>query len=219
MKNKRKSTTDRLSSYLTAAVGISTVVGTADAAIVDLDISAFDKPNADVAIYDISFPLIITYNYLFTANVYRIHGSSWTGVADVSDRLDLAMISDGSGLFNFAAGATIGATIGPAANWNSDMNYSSFFNYDGDKQPVWNAGSFMGFRANSNMATPLYGWLEVTWDPTTNTFEFWSGAYDDSGAAILAGAGASAIPEPASVLSTMGLLASGLLIRRRKLAA
>jgi hypothetical protein len=61
----------------------------------------------------------------------------------------------------------------------------------------------------------------VTWDSSTDTFEILSGAYEDQvGVAINAGdTGVSAIPEPVSMLSTMGMLASGLLIRRRKLAA
>jgi hypothetical protein len=42
---------------------------------------------------------------------------------------------------------------------------------------------------------------------------------DTPGASIAAGDGLTAVPEPASVLSTMGLLASGLMLRRRKLAA
>jgi hypothetical protein len=213
MKNKRKSTTDRLSSYLTAAIGISTVVGTADAAIVSLDISAFDGPNAGLADYTDDVFLIIPGNVFVIANQfqYPIGSVGFTGAMAILPELNLAMKSDGTGLYNFAAGASIGAST----NWNSVYVYDSYFNKDGSKQLDWNAGSFMGFRANSNTATPLYGWLEVTWDADTNTFEFLSGAYDNTGAAITAGP----IPEPASVLSTMGLLASGLLIRRRKLAA
>ena len=74
----------------------------------------------------------------------------------------------------------------------------------------------MGFKT----AHGQYGWLEVTWDRGKDEFEIISGAYESEvGVAILAGQGASAIPEPASVLSTMGMLASGLLIRRRKQVA
>ena len=60
----------------------------------------------------------------------------------------------------------------------------------------------------------------MTWNGT-DTFEIISGAFEDqAGVAINAGdTGVSAIPEPMSMLSTMGMLASGLLIRRRKLAA
>jgi hypothetical protein len=62
-----------------------------------------------------------------------------------------------------------------------------------------------------------YGWLEVRWTGSTNQFQILAGAYEDQvGVPILT---PTAIPEPASALSTMGMLASGLLIRRRKLAA
>ncbi len=76
--------------------------------------------------------------------------------------------------------------------------------------------SFIGFEN----ALGDYGWLLVTWDAPSKTFEIIAGAYNDTpGEAIVAGDGLTAVPEPTSVLSTMGLLASGLLLRRRKQAA
>jgi hypothetical protein len=90
--------------------------------------------------------------------------------------------------------------------------FFSFYHYSSN---TFGANSFIGFRSGNNH----YGWLEVTWDSVSKDFEFIKGAFNDvAGEGIEAGRGASAIPEPASVLSTMGMLASGLLIRRRKLA-
>ena len=77
----------------------------------------------------------------------------------------------------------------------------------------------MGFRTDQGN----YGWLEVTWDPTTKEFEILSGAYEsDAGVAIAAGdtggGGVSAIPETSSVLGLAGLVAGSAFLRRRKAA-
>ena len=53
----------------------------------------------------------------------------------------------------------------------------------------------------------------MTWDGD-DTFEILGGAYDDSGAQIAAGQTVAAVPEPASVLGTLGLLAGGMFVRR-----
>jgi hypothetical protein len=214
MKKKPTNVGDRLGGYLTAVVSVGTLAGTADAAIVNIDISAFDGPNANLPTGGFLPMALVPGNPMNWYNVSPFDGS--TGVAaQWNGPLNLAMKADGFGLFKFATGATIGA----AANWASDFNSYTYFNYAGIKQPDWGSGSFIGFQANSN-STPLYGWLEVTWDSQNNIFEFLSGAYEDSGASILAGAGAvSVIPEPSSALATIGLLAGGMMIRRRKQAA
>lgn len=210
MKTKSNTTRERLGTYLTAAIGAGTLAGTADAAIVTLDISAFGGPNANLPDRQSMIVPLLPGNFMSVTN-NRFGQISGVG-ADWSGPLNLAMKADGSGLFNFGTGAVIGAS----AKWNSDYNYKTYFKYSGTTQPAWEAGSCIGFQANS-ATTPLYGWLKVTWAPLSNTFEFLSGAYENSGAPILAGV--SVVPEPASALSTMGLLASGLLIRRRKVAA
>ena len=72
----------------------------------------------------------------------------------------------------------------------------------------------MGFRS----ANGYYGYLEVTWESATNTFEVLSGAYEDQvGVGILAGA--AAVPEPSTAMLSLGALAAGACIRRRKQAA
>lgn len=95
-------------------------------------------------------------------------------------------------------------------------NVNSLFLYDGDNtSPNFGSDSFMGFRSSNGH----YGWLEVTWDYTTGDFEILGGAFEDvAGVGIEAGA-VAAVPEPASVLGTLGLLSAGAFVRRRKVAA
>ena len=81
----------------------------------------------------------------------------------------------------------------------------------------------MGFRVaeldtqNDPTDNFYYGWLEVTWSAEEEEFFILSGAYNSTlNAPITAGdAGISAIPEPSSALGTLGVLAAGMMIRRR----
>jgi hypothetical protein len=215
MKNKRSNVGDRLGTYLTAAVGIGTLAGTADAAIVDLDVSTISALNGGVAPGAVRFVnfstlggpsgTIVLYNY--------------TGYAmGISGKNGAKLAVDGAGNAS-PHRFTLGQQIDASAQWvagDPPNTYRSLFYHYYDKSPDFGANSFMGFRSTDNK----YGWLEVTWNGSTEEFYIVSGAYEDSGNSIKAGADSiSAIPEPASVLSTMGLLASGLMIRRRKLAA
>jgi hypothetical protein len=80
--------------------------------------------------------------------------------------------------------------------------------------PDFGPGSYIGFRSANNH----YGYLEVTWTSATNTFEVLSGAYESQpGVGIRAGA--AAIPEPSSAALSLGALAAGVFVRRRKQAA
>ena len=208
MKTKRITQSNRLGAYLTATVGIGCLAGNADAAshIIDIDISAFTGTNGGVSSDSSSrFDFAGVTNGL---QIYNAYNSYWGLDGDYGVRFAVNS-SSFAAIRNFASGATIDG----AATFSGLVDFT-MFSYDGTAALDFGPNSFVGFVANGN-----YGWLEVTWDSGTDTFEILDGAYDDTGAPILAGAGASAVPEPASLLSTMGLLASGLLIRRRKLAA
>jgi hypothetical protein len=206
MKTKRKSTpSTRLGAYLTAGVGIGCLASNSNAAIQIIDISAFSGPNGGVSSSDYQ-----AFNFAGVAyglEIYNGYESLWgldgdNGVSFAVNTDDFAQIR------KFSSGETIGS----AALFDDYIDYTAFKRRS-KEAPDFGPNSFVGFEANGK-----YGWLEVTWNGSTDTFNIIAAAYQDSGASIAAG-DLTAVPEPTSVLSTMGLLASGLMLRRRKLAA
>jgi hypothetical protein len=213
MKTKRVTTTNRLGTYLTATVGTSLLAAVqSDAAIVAIDIEPTgfniagpngNAPSGDYRLaYD--FPmagggLMVAFNGFDSQYIYGIIGVSGLEFATAGALLTPT---------NFSSGTPIGSGAFIVGN-----PYNSIFGVSGvDVVTDFGPNSFMGFRT----AQGNYGWLEVTWTGLTNEFEILGGAYEDQAGVPIA---AGAIPEPVSMLSTMGMLASGLLIRRRKLAA
>ena len=111
--------------------------------------------------------------------------------------------------YNFSYGQTIGSS-GPEG-WSPGGSHETEFQYYGNVSPAFGPGSYLGFRNTAGD----YGWLEVTWDPTTKAMNFIAGAYNtDAGVSI----GAGEVPEPGTLaLLTTG--AAGLLALRRRRAA
>ena len=105
--------------------------------------------------------------------------------------------------------------IDGAAEFGNYQFFTSFTDsYTSSISPDFGAGSYIGFKSANNH----YGYLEVTWTSATNTFEILSGAYESTpGVGIRAGA--AAIPEPSTAMLSLGALAAGAFIRRRKQAA
>jgi hypothetical protein len=222
MKNRRRSTCDRLGSYLTAAVTVGTLANTADAAIVNLDVSSISGANAGIAPGGQRSNILLSSLGLGAAgltgdfDLYNRNTGDYTyhGI-DIDGGGGFAINGGDASPRNFNAGGTIDGTAEFSGKtvetvfYYSDNGLNSVIAFS----PVFGPDSFLGFRSGNNH----YGWLEVTWNGT-DTFEIISGAFEDQ-AGVAINAGVSAVPEPMSMLSTMGLLASGLLIRRRKLAA
>ena len=218
MKETTKNTPDRLASYLAAAVGIGGLAATAEAAVVQLDVSSISGVNAGLAPggskldgslgalgpgleggFGLYHQFVAKYEPkpLLTGLVFKTE----------------AMIAAGTGATsptNFAARALIGADT-PF----SGTKYNTLFASGSHVSPDFGPDSFIGFKS----ADGHYGWLEVTWDSSTGNFEILDGAYENvAGVAIQAGA-VAAVPEPASALGTLGLLAGGTFFRRRQQAA
>jgi hypothetical protein len=200
----------RLGTYLTITVGAGTLAGTADAAIVNLDIgpSGLDIDGVNGGVVDGVRKVINPFPGGGVLVLY--HEENQKGL-DGAGGLYFAYNGEYASPRNFAANAVIGDSV---PLWTGNYGYV-VFQYKSQESPDFGPNSFMGFRtANGN-----YGWLEVTWDSATDEFEILSGAYEDvPGVAIQAGA-IAAVPEPASAFGTIGLLAGGAFVRRRKVVA
>jgi hypothetical protein len=79
----------------------------------------------------------------------------------------------------------------------------------------------MGFRFGViGSGNFTYGYLEVTWNSSTNTFQILSGAYESTvNQAILAGATGGAVPVPAASLLALMALGGNSFRRSRTRAA
>jgi len=118
---------------------------------------------------------------------------------------------------NFAAGTLIDATAGGGAFLS---NLSSVFQYTSSVSPDFGPNSFLGFKD----ALGRFGYIETTWNSTTNQFQIFSAAYESVAGVGIMTPGAAAVPEidPTGLASTMSLVMGSVAMleqRRRKRAA
>ena len=240
MKLQTKNNT-RLGGYLTASVACSTLAGTASAAIVQLDVSTLTGPNTGLGegqTSPITFASLggsIAGGFIrSTDDFYRgLHPGTgmefaWQPAAVASPaKFSAGDLISPSGTFFQNRYHTVFLTTAP--QYSTPVGPGGYGGYGGPggygggggfaiipSSPNFDAGSFMGFRVDDGNGEYNYGYLEVTWTAATNTFEILSGAYEDQpGVAISAGA----IPEPSTAVLSLGALAAGVFIRRRKQAA
>jgi hypothetical protein len=216
MKETTKNTPDRLASYL-AAAGIGGLAATAEAAVVQLDVSTISGVNAGLApggskldgsLGSLGSGLEGSFGLYHQSAAKYEPKPLLTGLVFKSE----AMMATGNGATsptNFSTGTLIGSD----AQFKS-TKYNTLFASGSNVSPDFGPDSFIGFKS----ADGHYGWLEVTWDSSIGNFEILDGAYENvEGVAIQAGV--SAVPEPAGALGTLGLLAGGIFVRRRRLAA
>lgn len=207
MKLQNKTTTSRLGGYLTAAVSCGTLASTASAAIVTIDISSISGVNGG-----------ITSGNFGTFQLSSL-SPGITGQMEIYNNSFVRGLDADSGMYFATAGAiatptkfSTGATIDSSASFLSSFASDSVFRYGGYTAPDFGPGSFIGFRSDNGK----YGYFEVTWTSATDTFQILSGAYEDQ---IGVGIAAGAVPEPSTAMLSLGALAAGAMIRRRKQAA
>ncbi len=105
---------------------------------------------------------------------------------------------------NFAGGSLISSS--------STFSYDSaatVFRYGSSSSANFGANSYLGFQfTRDSGATFNYGYIEATWNSTSNQFQFLSAAYENTAnVGITAGA---AVPEPGTLtLGSLALLAGG----------
>jgi hypothetical protein len=205
----------RLASYLTVGVTGSLLANAhSEAAIVMINLTNVAGNNitgANAGLPAVNGKISIV-NWLGagsgTLEIYNNYSGYWGLDGDAYSGKTLEFAVNGSSFAsprNFGTGTTIdnSATFTGSAN-RTTFKYvpSSTFT-----SPDFGAGSFMGFRFGS-LGSIYYGYLEVTWNSTTNTFQILSGAYESTAnTSILAGATAAAVP--GGGVSAMALMALG----------
>lgn len=209
----------RLGAYLAIGVGTGALATSAEATPVSIDVSSFSGVNGGLAAGTTSF----VDNYfpqgnggrLFLANGYSTYQA--TGLVFQYPGLGFATGGSFATPINFAAGTLIDATAGGGAF--SD-NYNSIFRFGGDVSPDFGPNSFLGFKDSFGR----YGYIETTWNSTTNEFQILSAAYESDAGVAIRTPGGAAVPEidPSGLASTMSLVMGSVAMleqRRRKRAA
>ena len=183
-----------------------------NAEVIQLDLSNLGSNNQNITGYNGGIPFGISN----TVNqVLGVGSGNWTvlwtntpakGIGGNGSTMNFFVdsLSYNATPHNFTSNAFIGSTI---ATPKSNNNDKSCFEYGNYLAPSFNANRYLGFY---DSGVNKYGWLEATWDGSTGTFEFISGAYENvAGRGILAGSLVS-VPEPGTLtLGSLALLAGG----------
>jgi len=219
----------RLASYLSLGVtGALMATATGEAAIVMIDLTNVNGQNITGVNAGVSAGNKITISNWLGAGTGQLelcnsYSGYWglDGDAYSGNTLQFAVNGSSSSFaspHNFGAGAT----IDNSATWTGSADRTTFRYVTSSTftSPDFGAGSFMGFRFGTSGAY-YFGYLEVTWNASTNTFQLLSGAYESTvNTAILAGAtSGGAVPVPAASLLALMALGGNSFRRSRTRAA
>jgi hypothetical protein len=144
-------------------------------------------------------------------SIYLHHDSTQAGISGVN-QLWFAINGGVANPRRFVTGDTIDSTI---TSWSYSSGSDSQFRNGANVSANFGAGSYMGFSFYDYFGT-YYGYIEVTWDSSTDTFEILSAAYESTGGVgiVIPAGGGGGVPLPgAAGLAACGLL--GLSRRRR----
>jgi hypothetical protein len=208
----------KTSSFLTGflamlvAAGLLSSAGTAQAALISINIGSFGIGGINGGVPSGGFSEILNFpisgNTLYLLNNYS---ADLTGL-DGAGGLGFAIDNDDATPVKFSLNDSIGVT----SSYSS--GYESLFRYVDSVSPDFGSGSYMGFKTSQNN----YGWLEVTWTASSDQFQILSGAYESTpDVAILAGAGGpgpAAVPEPGTWAAAALLVGGAAFMRWRKRA-
>ncbi len=211
MKLQNKTTSNRLGGYLTAAVTVGTLARTASAAIVTFSNSGSfiegtvddgDQPTISITLPDTSLLKIDSEpgsNFLDLSFSNMGYLARFTGSGTLT-----------SGFYTYPSVSLL--NLGDTIFANNAGDFPSFASIVNNGTPqndfVGDVSGFIGF------ITPLgnKGWLDVAFNSTTGLFQYNGGAVATAGEDLLAGA----VPEPSTAVLSLGALAAGAFIRRRK---
>ena len=201
---------------LALAAGITSFAQNAQAELITIKIgpTGFNIGGTNGGVADFSYLQVVNFpissNYINVANNFpNYFGVLFTGLG-AGDGLSFAAGANNATPVKFALNDLIGSGSG------YKFGDESWFKVGSSVSPDFGPQSYMGFRTAQNN----YGWLEVTWNFTSEEFQILSGAYESTpNVAIRAGATAP-IPEPGT-WAAMAIFAGGAAFagwRRRKSA-
>ena len=195
----------RLGAYLATVVGSIGMGTSADAGVIPVDLTGFTGDNMGASNGGYSFCYAIPGIDLFATNGWQgFWGLTINNGANVGGFLATGKFGSNDPI-NVGPGVTIGASSGIWADSLASTSFKSSDRTVSDFGP----NSFLGFKTDQGQ----YGYIEVLWTASTNTFKLVSAAYEsDVGVAIQTPGGAP-VPEPASG-AVVALLMGGTALRQ-----
>jgi len=202
----------QLGVYLAAGAGSLGMVSGTEAAVVSIDLNALGVTGVNGGAAPVSFitPYANSTDQFVIFNVSTIKGVRLTGV---QPNMGIAVEPYGNASPKKFGNSQV---IGSSSIFTNDANRTMFFvNFTSEfKSPDFGPNSYLGFKTMAGR----YGYIEATWNYSTQTFYLISAAYEsDIGVAIQtpggSGGGGGAVPEPASG-AIAALLIGGTVLRQ-----
>jgi hypothetical protein len=193
---------------LVALLGVGLLGGVSKAAVVDINLTGYTGDNGGAAVGGFAQinPFGPSGTRLLIFNQYNT-GGLYTGLSVGDGSAGIA--ASGSTFFDTPSKFTAGATIDGSSTYASPFSATVFSN-PGRSVGDFGPNSFLGFKTSGGQ----YGYIEVTWTASTNTFRLISAAYESTpGVAIQTPGGQAPVPEPASAMIA-SLFLGGVALKR-----
>ena len=195
----------RLGAYLATGVGAIGIGTSAEAGVISIDLTGYTADNLGLANGGFGLFYFIPGNTIFAVSSY----SGNTGLSLQSPNGGGILATTGNGVFDTPINNGPGVVVGPSSGSFVGSYLPTVFKNSLRTVSDFGPNSFLGFKT----AAGRYGYIEVLWTASTNTFKLVSAAYEsDVGVAIQTPSGAP-VPEPASG-AVVALLMGGTALRQ-----
>ena len=221
----------RLLAYAVAAGAVLAAAGPADASVV------YGKVGYQLAYNEGFYPVNIVDkvgNKIFAmyfvnsdaltaghpANVF--HSNAFAMFPGLEAEVNVGAMLSVNG--NAASKLTRGDAVGGGGSFATGPSLFQIFNVNGPNKTYGNflqgADGYLGFSIPAGNGSNNFGWVHLdnfTVAPNASSYRVVDWAYQNNGTAILAGEGATAVPEPtSSALALIAMGAAGLAIYRKR---
>lgn len=173
------------------AIGLGT---SSQAAVISIDLTGYTGDNLGLASGTSQNFYFIPGSTFFAANAYN----GYTGVSVQGITGAGIAATTGNGIADTPIKFGPGSLIGPASGTFESGYSTTVFKNSARTVGDFGPSSFLGFKTDQVNGVNYYGYIEVLWNASNNTFKLVSAAYEDTGAPIQTPGGSGAVPEPAS---------------------